>query len=335
MEESIRLVQSPVIRHNLAETGKSVTARISALNLENLVATEDTVKTLKSLRAELNGEANVFEAQRKAVKEAVLSPYNEFEAVYKTEINEKYKNADTLLKEKINAFEMSIKREIKNNLTAWFNEICAVEGIGWLTFDRLNIEINLSTGEKKYRERISGEIGRIRDDLAMIASDGYSAEILVEYKKTLNAPQAVQTVRQRKEAERIEAERIRDDRTALRTNLLLGLSFVYHDLTKTYNWIFDESVMIPFSEVENLPEEEWDNRFASPEAKAACKKDGTQAAVTVLKAPETVEHPSAETEEGEKEEIFNAKFIVSGTYTRLKALGEFLKSNNYNYQNID
>ena len=343
MTTEIKLIQSPVIQQNLVEMGKSVTERLSELNIENQIATEDTIKALKSLRSELNNEAKEFEEQRKMIKTAVLSPYEEFEALYKAEIIEKYKAADALLKDKINVFEMNVKTEKKNNLVAYFNEVCSVEGIEWLTFDRLNIDINLSTSEKKYKEQINEEINRVKDDLNLIADDKYAAEILVEYKNTLKASQAIQIVRQRKESERLEAERIKNQRTESRKTQLINLRFVYHDLTKTYNWIHDESVMVRFSDIENLSPEDWGKKFMELQSKVNKSKEEE-----VLKAPVEQQIQFSQSEQKQKElvitdvpveesqeEIFNAKFIVYGTYSQLIALSEFLKSNNYNYQNID
>ena len=90
-QDSIQLIQKPVIQHEMARVGKSVTERLNALNIEGQVATEATVKSLKELRADLNKELAEFELQRKAIKEAVMNPYSEFEATYKIEISEKYK----------------------------------------------------------------------------------------------------------------------------------------------------------------------------------------------------------------------------------------------------
>jgi hypothetical protein len=60
--------------------GKEVSARIETLNIENQLATSDTVKALKEMRAQLNKEAIEFETQRKAVKSGIMQPYNDFEA---------------------------------------------------------------------------------------------------------------------------------------------------------------------------------------------------------------------------------------------------------------
>lgn len=330
----IKLVQHPVITHSLVSMGASVTERLQSLNIENQIATEDTIKTLKEIRAELNKESKEFESQRKSVKDAIMNPYNEFESTYKKEIIEKYKYADELLKTKINDFEMKVKQEKKEKLISYFNELIEIEQVDWLTFERLGIDITLSTSDKKYKEQILLFVQKVVDDLELIKTDTYSAEILVEFKKNLNCSQAIKSVRDRKQAEKEEADKLQAERTSRRTSQLRCLNFVYHDLTKTYNWIQDENVFIRYEFIENLPDEDWITQLAELELRSKPKEESKP---EVLKAP-IVEQPKTEPVQEKKEaiqaEIFEAKFIVKGTYAELKALGEYLKSNNYNYQNI-
>lgn len=330
-ERTIQLIQSPIIKHSLEQTGKSVSERIADLNIDNQVATESTIQTLKGMRAELNKEAKEYEAQRKIIKDAVLSPYNDFETIYKSQIIEKYKEADTTLKNKINSFEMEIKIKRKSAIQAYFDELCQMEQLEWLTFDRLSIEVNLSTSEKKYKEQILQTVQRIVDDIDLIKTESHASEILIEFKKSLNSSQAIKTVRTRKEAEKIEAERLQAERTAKRTALLRSLCFVSHDLTKTYNWIKDETVLIKYADVENLSEQDWQKKYLELEVRTKAEEKPQILHAPSISAPA----PEPPKEEPPKEELFQAKFIVSGTYQELKQLGEFLKSNNYNYQNID
>ena len=361
-ENSIMLIQHPVIQHSLKETGANVTDRIAALNLDMQVATEETVKTLKVFRAELNGEAKEFEEQRKTIKAAVLAPYEEFDSLYRSEIAEKYKLADTILKNKISAFEMTIKTEKRNKLNGWFDELCASKKIDWLKFDRILPDVNLSTSEKKYREQIEKDVTQVENDLALIATERNEAEILVEYRKSLSASEAIRLVRSRKEAERLEAERLHTQRTLKRTSQITGLHFVYHDLTRTYNWIRDESVMVRYDDIERMTDDEWTKKFVETEIAVNRRREELEAGKPeVLQAPtveETVpvfdswdrggrrQQPSVSMPESasapvepetpaEPEEIFTARFEVNGTYGKLMKLAEFLKSNNYEYQNID
>lgn len=332
MTQVMKLEQAPVIHHQLVEMGAKVTKRIEELNIEKQLATDETVKTLKRIRAELNKEAREFEDQRKIIKNLVLNPYDQFEEVYKEEIINKYKEADKTLKTKINEFEMSIKREKRGNVIAYFEEIRDFEELDWLKFEQLQIDINLSTSEKKYKEQVLEKVKQVLDDLELINTDKYAAEILVEYKPTLNASNSIKLVRDRKQKEKEEKQRLLFERTQIRERSLRSLGFVSSDLTRTFNWIKDESLMISLSDIETLSDADWLKRYAELEAKAVIEEEKPK----TLKAP-VVQEPKVVTPkvEEKKEEIFEAKFLVRGTYKDLKALGEFLKSNNYEYENID
>lgn len=325
METSITLVQNPIIKHNLEIIGKSITKKISELNLKNQVATEDTVKTLKEIRAELNKESKEYELQRKAIKDAVMKPYLDFEKVFKEQISDKFKDADDTLKETINAFELSVKTEKRNSLKTYFEEICKVEKIDWLNFDSLNIDINLSTTEKKYKEQILEKVNSVIDDLKLINTEEYSAEMLVEYKKTLKASQTIQAVRERKKAEEIEKEQIKIIISDQRQSQLIDLNFNFDDITKTYRL---NDTFISIKEIEDLSSEEWIKTYAFFKTLIEIPSDTLQAPIIENKTTIKTSEPT------KQEKIYNAKFIVNGTYDELKKLGDFLKSNNYNYKNI-
>lgn len=210
MEENtqIQLVQSPVIKHALKQVGQSVTDRLTELNIANLIATDETVKGLKKLAADLNKELKEYEEQRKFVKEGVMSPYNEFEGIYKAEISEKYKKAIDTLKEKVAVVENRIKADKEKVVRAYFDELCSTNGVDFVTFEQTGIEINLSTTEKKYKEQVESIVSGILTDLALIETQDNKAETLVEYKRLLNVSEAIINVKKRKEAEAEEAARI-------------------------------------------------------------------------------------------------------------------------------
>jgi len=223
MENQITLVQSPVIKHKLQEAGKLVTQRIEELELDKQVATVDNVKSMKELRADLNKEFADFESQRKTIKEGVSKPYLEFEDIYKTEISDKYKSATDTLKDKIASVEDKIKRDKKESVELYFNELCQSEKIDFIAFEKLGIEFNLSTTEKKYKETVNAYIMKVVDDLALIKSTDYEAEILTEYKTSLNVSTAITTVKVRKEAEQQTAARLKAEQTQNRKNFLVKL----------------------------------------------------------------------------------------------------------------
>lgn len=95
----IELQQLPVIVERL----HSVKADIEQRTTEalSLVCTEQTYKSVKDARAQLTKEFKEYEAQRIAVKNKILEPYEAFEQVYRECITEPFQKADAELKQKI------------------------------------------------------------------------------------------------------------------------------------------------------------------------------------------------------------------------------------------
>lgn len=356
----IELVQNPIIKQNLVETGKSVTKRLKDLNIDNQVATIDTVRSLKDLRIDLNKELADFEAQRKFIKESVLSPYNEFEALYKTEISEKYKSAIDTLKDKIAIVEDKIKEAKKNNVMAYFDELCLSEKIEFLTFENVGLEINLSTTEKKYREQCDEYVQRVVDDLALIETQECKAEIIVEYRTTLNASRAIKTVQDRKEKERIERERLRLLEIEKRRNILKLDGFKFDEMLKLYE--FDQDISISEQELKELTKEDFGTRLMAMEiaiqkkqrAAEEARREAQRIATENVQAAQQVQIPaenathveeiykadplSAPVVEAPKavaaQQTFKAAFEIDGTKEQIYSVRDFLISNNIKYRNV-
>ena len=354
----IELIQVPIITHRLKDIGLSVTRRIEELNISSQIATDDTIQFLKKTKAELVKEASAWELQRKAVKTAILSPYDEFESLYKAEIIDKYKEADAKLKDTIGAFELKIRAEKKNNVIRYFDELCTVEKIDWLKFERLNIDIQLSITEKKYKEQVFDFIKKVTDDIALINSEKFAAEMMVAYKTSLNSSLAITSVRKRKEDEAIELQRIKQAEIDRRENMLRKINMIYHDFTKTYNFVSDEKIMLSKGDVENLSKEDWNKKFVESEGKIKAFNTAKiveqakpilseplmpsnaqiqiETPVTPVVVPEVLKAPEKiEPEVVIVEELCEVTFSVTDTYDRLTALNEFLKSNNYQYKQIE
>lgn len=211
MENIIVLKQEPIISYNKIEkVGQEVQKRISELNIENLLATEDTIKSIKGTRADLNKEFAVFEEQRKLIKKAVEAPYKEFEDKYKEFIAQHYNSADDTLKNKISVFEIKIKEDKENRIKAYFEELTQSKGIDFVPMSKLGLKITLSASEKSLRDSIDNFIANIERDLetlkAVPEDDNFKADTLFEYKKTLNMGDALRTTQERKKAKE-EAQR--------------------------------------------------------------------------------------------------------------------------------
>lgn len=349
MNTEIKLVQVPVISHLLKEVGQNVTDRLDSLNLENQVATVDTVKSLKELRADLNKELADFEGQRKFIKDGILSPYNDFEALYKTEVSDKYEGAIEKLKNKIDVVENKIKDEKRANVKFYFDELCVAEKVDFLTFDMIALEINLSTSEKKYKDKCNDFVLKVADEVALIKTNEFEAEIMVEYKSTLNAAKAIKTIQDRKENERLEAERIRIAELNRRKEALKRLGMTFMDMTNAYE--YDAEIYMTVKDIDSLSKDDFNVKaielHEAIKAKKAQAEKAAQAEISISPDHAPVKRgfplappaaplsaPVAAPVENKTEEIVSASFEVTGTMTQLRALGQYMKSNNITYKNI-
>jgi len=332
----IELVQKPIIAHKLKEIGADVAKRLEDLNINNLVATIDTVKSLKDLRAELNKELKAFEDQRQFIKKGVNNPYNEFEAIYKVEISDRYNLAEATLKDKISSVEIKIKDEKKESIKGYFVELCLSENIDFICFDQMNMDINLSTTEKTYKEKCNEFILKIKDDLGLIKSMEFEAEIMADYKVSLNASKSIQDVKDRKERERQENERIKLVEQNRRVAEFKRIGMIADKETKSL--IYNDEIYVSWDSVKDIEKVAFANKIIELEEKIKATKvvePTTEIKKEEPKQPtkkeEVIAAPVVET----KLELLKATFEVTGTMPQLKALSEYLKSNNLTYKNID
>lgn len=203
MNEIIEIKQLPIIVEQLQTIKADVTARVN--DALSLACTEDTVKAVKNARSDLNKEFKDWETKRGEVKKAIMSPYEQFEAVYKDCITDVFKKADTELKDKIAEVENGVKERKVAEVRAYFDEYAQSRNIDFLSFEMSGIKVNLSDSLKKLKENAKAFIDRVSDDLNLIETQEHSTEILVEYKKSLSVSSAITTVVERYKA--IEAEK--------------------------------------------------------------------------------------------------------------------------------
>lgn len=209
--EIIVVKQLPVIEQQLAQIKAKVTERVSAVT--KLICTEENVKEIKKARTELNAEFKAWEDKRKEVKTAVMSPYEQFEAVYKDCISDSYKAADKDLKQKIDEVEQELKNKKSAEVQSYFEEYLASKEIAFVTYEQAGINVTLSASLKSLKEQAKNFIDRIVSDLALIETfTDLKAEILVEYKKSLNVSDAITGVKARAKA--VQEEQARQEAEA-------------------------------------------------------------------------------------------------------------------------
>ena len=321
MTKAITLKQNAIIKHDLLNVGKMVDERLSDLNIENLVATDETIKAMKTLRADLNKELKDFENQRKTIKTIVAKPYMELEEVYKEQVSEKYNSALSILKEKIDEHEIKIKLEKQQVVENYFNEVRDFAGHSFLKFADLNLNITLSTSIKKYREEVDEFVKRVDDDIKLIATQEHEAEILVEYKKDLNCSRAIQSVAERKAAEKIEEERRKEQEQVRRVNSLTRLNFEFREFENAFVHSKHNDLYISAEDIETRSQIEFDAIVADMERQIQER--------TTISSPVKI-NPPQQQQEPEKPKMLKARFEGEGTIEQLKALKEHLINNNIN-----
>lgn len=207
MQDLIIVKQLPQIEEHLKELSLKVDKKVE--KTKGLVCTEENVKTIKQIRADLNKEFKEVEAQRKIVKEQILAPYMQFEEIYKTYIADKYKSADSDLKAKIELTENELKSIKEQEIKEYFEEYKNANKVDFIEYGQAKINVTLSASMKSLKEQSKAFIDKIVDDLKLIETQEHKAEILVEYKQSLNVSNAIATVTNRFKA--IEEEKKRQE----------------------------------------------------------------------------------------------------------------------------
>ena len=203
MENNLIVVkQLPIIEDQLRQVKASVDARV--VQALALACTEETYKDVKKARAELNKEFQDLEARRREVKKAILAPYEAFEKLYKECAADAFTKADAELKAKIASVENGIKGAKREEIVAFYNEYRASLNIpeDIAPFERCGINITMSDSLRKLQGQASLFLQNVSNDLRMIETLEHKDEVLVEYRKSLSAPEAALIVdRRHKEME--------------------------------------------------------------------------------------------------------------------------------------
>ena len=195
MDTLMKIKQEAIIEEQLKTISDEIQKRVDYA--EKLVCTIDTIKDIKKQRTILRNQFNDLETQRKQVKAEFQAPYLRFEKVYKELISDKYKNADVQLKRKIDNVESELKLQKENNIREYFNEYCESEGIDFVKFEQIGLNINLSATEKSLREQVKSFIDKVKSDIELIQHEDNFAEIMIEYTKHLNVSRAIIEVKER------------------------------------------------------------------------------------------------------------------------------------------
>lgn len=295
----ITLKQLPIIEEHLQLVKSDVETR--TWNAMQLVCTEETRKDVKSIRTELSKEFAEMENQRKRVKDAIMNPYNQFEAVYKECISDPYKKADAELKKRIDEVESGLKSDKEKAIRDYFSELCKANNLPWLRFEQMGLKIGLSTSVNGVKTTLTATVLKIAEEVQELSLHEDAAELLVEYKKSLNVALALSTIRARHEQIELQKQYEAQRRAALEQQRAA-----------------EEKVQQAVAEAQ-----ETQQSVAEPpieEVTATTEETPTEAPTAVQEqAPAT---------------IYEVKFAVRGTIEQLKKLKQFIMQEGMSYDDI-
>lgn len=212
MQDSTALAfvsQLPKIEENLRQFGLEVQEKVNFAKA--LVCTEDSLVAVKNQRAELKKEFTQLEEQRKAIKKQIMAPYEEFNDIYENNVAKVFKEADSILKSKVDETENELKERTAEALRSYYAEYCASAGVDFVPFDRVVPSVNRSVTVKKYKENIRAFIDKVVDDIGLIKIQEHPEEIMFEYKKTLNVSESIRIVIERHKAIEEEKEKAKQE----------------------------------------------------------------------------------------------------------------------------
>ena len=208
----MKVTQLPVIEEHLRSRKEQTEQRVA--EAMSLVCTDETLTSVKNIRAEMNREFADAETQRKAIKSAIMEKYDSFESVYRECIADPYKRADADLKAKIDATESEIKSRCEEMLLGYFRELCAVNEIDFLSFGQTGVKVDMASARaktpKKLMEQIKLKVDGVAQDMKTIGTMGENApEIMVEYKNNLDLSLAISVVNERHRRAEEEREAVK------------------------------------------------------------------------------------------------------------------------------
>lgn len=286
---------------------------------EGIVYTEETVKTAKNDRAELNNLVKAIDERRKKVKEVINQPYAEFEKELK-EITDLIKKQSAEIDEQVKAFETAEKEEKRAKIMEAYEK--AVGNLAEIlpfskVFDQryLNKTCKLESAIADVQKKIE----QVKTDLETIESvcGKYKLNAKDIYVRTLDLSKAMAEERRKaEEARKAEAERIRKEEEQKEIERQKKAE--------------EERIAAEKTEAEkkqSVPEMSQDvptEQVAVPEKAEIVPVQEPEPAVDPFTQPQPI-----------PEKKCRAKFFAIGTKEQLKELVGYMKENGIKYGKVE
>lgn len=158
--------------------------------------TKEEIDIAVDEKKKVNSFKNTVATYRKDIVKEYKKPIDVFEATAKeteTILTEVYE----IMNKPVNEYIEREKQKIIDKAKVYFEEYKQSKNIDFITYERAEINVTMSTSEKKVKEQVKQFIDKIEEDLTLINTQNYSDEILVEYKNNLNVSKSIMVVAER------------------------------------------------------------------------------------------------------------------------------------------
>ena len=219
LNEIVKIEQMPKVFEQLELVGEFLAEQLK--DIDKLECTEENKQLVKNKRTEINNTLKILEDKRKEIKTKINEPYDLFDKKYKETAKIQLEEASQTLTNKINKIEDEQKLRKKEKVQKYFNEYAKFKNIDFVNFEQVGLNITLSISDIKLQEQTKEFLDKVADDLILIDSQEFKDEILIEYKKTLNASASITLVinrhkeleelKKKEEAKKVVAEQIKEN----------------------------------------------------------------------------------------------------------------------------
>lgn len=317
------------IEWNAEEIRKQVSVMMSAYI--DVVYTEDTMKSAKDDRATLNKFKKVIEDRRKEVKKKCMEPYEQFEKEVK-EITALIDKPISMIDSQIKDYEENQKAEKKVQIKAVYDESIGDFGAD-LPFERvfdtryLNATFSLSKAMSEVIEKIE----KFKTDLVTINNLNSKHKLNVRdvYVRTLDLSQAMTEDRRLRELEeRLEADRRTKEEAERKRQ---EAEAVKREEAERQRVEAAKREAERKAQQEQETEAEQPIQLVSEMGKAIFSIE--HQAFTQATQSQEVETPTLVKELEPEAEVkrYKATFWCKGTLEQIKALGDYMRTNNIEF----
>lgn len=204
----------PQITESLKEYKSKIEERTAIAS--QVVVTEENLKEIKKLRAELNKEYTMAESDRKALLKQVSDPIDKFKKAYDEFVALPYKKADSDLKNKIDNVSTALLHRKSEKLKVYFEEYAREFDVGFVDFESLPIKITQSESMTSLRNKVNDYVNKTVEDVEAIRQlpEDEQPEVMAEYKKRLNLSVVLAEYHERKRRAAEEKARLEERKEA-------------------------------------------------------------------------------------------------------------------------